>query len=54
MLSLAFIASLGTLMNARAIEAMIGRELDLNRDLKAVGLANLLADCVGSPGASTP
>ncbi len=54
MLSLAFIASLGTLMNARAIEAMIGRELDLNRDLKAVGLANLLATCVGSPGTSTP
>ncbi len=49
MLSVAFIASLGTLMNASAIEATIGRELDFNRDLKAVGLANLLAACVGSP-----
>lgn len=49
MLSVAFIASLGTLMNASAIEATIGRELNFNRDLKAVGLANLLAACVGSP-----
>jgi SulP family sulfate permease len=49
MLSVAFIASLGTLMNASAIEATIGKELDFNRDLKAVGLANLLAACVGSP-----
>jgi SulP family sulfate permease len=37
MLSVAFIASLGTLMNASAIEATIGRELDFNGDLKAVG-----------------
>ncbi len=49
MLSVGFIASLGTLMNASAIEATIGKELDFNRDLKAVGLANLLAACVGSP-----
>jgi SulP family sulfate permease len=49
MLSVAFIASLGTLMKAGAIEATIGRELAFNRDLKAVGLANLLAACVGSP-----
>lgn len=48
-LSVSFIASLGTLMNASAIEATIGRELNFNRDLKAVGLANLLAACVGSP-----
>lgn len=49
MLSVTFLASLGTLLNASSIEVTIDRELNLNRDLKAVGIANLLAACVGSP-----
>jgi SulP family sulfate permease len=48
-LSVVFIAVLGTLLNASAIEVTVRRELDLNQDLKAVGLANLLAACLGSP-----
>lgn len=48
-LSVVFIAGLGTLLNASAIEVTVRRDLDLNRDLKAVGLANLLAACCGSP-----
>jgi SulP family sulfate permease len=49
MLAVAFLASLGTLLNASAIEVTVRRELDLNRDLTAVGVANLLAALVGSP-----
>jgi SulP family sulfate permease len=49
MVSVAFISSLGTLLNASAIEVTIRQELNLNRDLKAVGLANLLSACVGAP-----
>ncbi len=48
-LSVVFVAGLGTLLNASAIEVTVRRELDLNHDLKAVGLANLLAACFGSP-----
>lgn len=48
-LSVIFIAVLGTLLNASAIEVTVRRELDLNRDLRAVGVANLLAACFGSP-----
>lgn len=49
MLTVAFIASLGTLLNASAIEVTVRQELDLNQDLRAVGLANLLAAVCGSP-----
>ncbi|MGB5136026.1 MAG: SulP family inorganic anion transporter [Prochlorococcaceae cyanobacterium] len=49
MLAVAFLASLGTLLNASAIEVTVRRELDFNRDLETVGLANLLAALVGSP-----
>ncbi|MCP9888537.1 SLC26A/SulP transporter family protein [Cyanobium sp. ATX 6A2] len=48
-LAVAFLASLGTLLNASAIEVTVRRELDFNRDLQMVGLANLLAALVGSP-----
>ncbi|MEX1324602.1 MAG: SulP family inorganic anion transporter [Synechococcaceae cyanobacterium] len=48
-LAVAFLASLGTLLNASAIEVTVRRELDFNRDLQVVGLANLLAALVGSP-----
>ncbi|MGL6133296.1 MAG: SulP family inorganic anion transporter, partial [Prochlorococcaceae cyanobacterium] len=48
-LAVAFLASLGTLLNASAIEVKVRRELDFNRDLQMVGLANLLAALVGSP-----
>jgi SulP family sulfate permease len=47
--SVAFLASLGTLLNASAIEVTVRRELDFNHDLEVVGAANLLAALVGSP-----
>jgi SulP family sulfate permease len=49
MIATAFLASLGMLLNSSAIEVTVRRELDFNRDLKVVGLANLLAALVGSP-----
>lgn len=49
LLAVSFIALLGTLLNASAIEVTVRQELDLNHDLRVVGLANLLAALVGSP-----
>ncbi|MEO1003834.1 MAG: SulP family inorganic anion transporter [Cyanobacteria bacterium J06638_7] len=48
-LAVAFLANLGTLLNASAIEVTVRRELDFNHDLQVVGVANLLAALVGSP-----
>jgi SulP family sulfate permease len=49
LLAVSFIALLGTLLNASAIEVTVRQELDLNHDLKVVGLANVLAALFGSP-----
>lgn len=38
---------LGTLLNASGIEVATGRDLDLNRDLKAIGAANAAAGLTG-------
>ena len=44
------VAMLGTLLNASGLELAIGRELDFERELKGVGVANIAAGLVGGLG----
>lgn len=50
--SMAFIlvfAALGLLLNAGGIELTVGRDVDLNRELRAAGFANLAGGLFGGP-----
>lgn len=43
------ISTVGLLLNASALELALGRDADLNQELRAGGVSNLLAALVGSP-----
>ncbi|MSO92747.1 MAG: cyclic nucleotide-binding domain-containing protein [Rhodospirillales bacterium] len=49
--TLVLLASIGALLNASSIEIAVRRDFDLNRDLKGIGVANLLCAAAGGlPG----
>lgn len=50
-LTIVLIATIGASLNATGIELALGRDLDINREVKGVGIANTLAAFVGGmPG----
>lgn len=51
MLTVAFVCLIAMLLNATGIEAVVSRKVDLNRELRAAGLGNLLSGAFGgAPG----
>jgi SulP family sulfate permease len=47
--TIAFISAIALLLNTTALELAIRQDIDLNRELKVAGIANLLAGLGGSP-----
>lgn len=48
LLAIAAVSAIALLLNATGLELVTGHDVDLNRELKSVGLSNLLAGLVGS------
>jgi len=49
LLAIAAVSAIALLLNATGLELVTGRDVDLNRELKSVGLSNLMAGLIGSP-----
>jgi len=47
--TIAFISAIALLLNTTALELAVRQDIDLNRELKVAGIANLLAGLGGSP-----